>query len=180
MGWLWGANDQKESGKNSKGLDPELREYLKQETPAKLTNLPPAPKPGPGPQPPSEVPSKQKSQPTQTPEDPENKVPSQSLFKDGRYAHLWKTYHSPEELENIPKTHQEKVDGLIEGYKHRKAQIGITALENCALEQWQINDCFKNGPWSERLVMCRQQTQRLDRCYTMQTVRGSTFLPNTY
>ena len=97
-------------------------------------------------------------------------VPAESLFPDGRYAHLWKTYQSKSEIENANKSDQEKISDVLEGFKYRKAEIGRAALENCALEQWDVNDCFKNGGWGSRLTMCRDENRKLERCYMMQAV----------
>ncbi|KAF4634195.1 hypothetical protein G7Y89_g3904 [Cudoniella acicularis] len=64
----------------------------------------------------------------------ESKVLKESLFKDGRYAHLWKTYESKESVENVNKSDQEKIADVLEGYKYRKAEIRRATLENCANE----------------------------------------------
>jgi hypothetical protein len=62
------------------------------------------------------------------------------------------------------------VNDVLEGYKQRRAEIGRAALENCALEQGDVNECFKNGAWAERLALCRAQNRKLERCYLMQSV----------
>jgi len=97
-------------------------------------------------------------------------VPSQSLYPDGRYAHLWTTYRPLAEVENETKTDQEKLLDVLDGYKQRKADIGRAALENCALEQQAITDCFKSGGVKARMTMCRQENREFERCYTLQSV----------
>jgi hypothetical protein len=109
----------------------------------------------------------------QPPEDrveSEPRVPSKSLFQDGRYAKLWATYRPLNEVDAATKSDSEKINDILEGYKYRKAEIGRAALENCALEQWDINECFKSGGWASRMQMCRPENRKLERCYTMQAV----------
>ncbi|KAK0101351.1 hypothetical protein ONS95_006526 [Cadophora gregata] len=172
MGWFWGSSsdDDDKSKDPLRNLDPSLREFLKKESPVKYD----------APNPPAQAPVTSTPSPTEgllskPPASPENenessepKVPPQSLYKDGRYAHLWKTYQSQHDVESASKSDQEKIDDVLEGYKYRKAEIGRAALENCALEQWEVNDCFRNGGWASRLTMCRKENRDLERCYTMQ------------
>lgn len=168
MGWFWGSSDSDDGKKGQdplRDLDPSLRDFLKKESPIKYNDSnPPAAPPAkriPAPEPTS-VPS---------PAEEESKVPKESLYKDGRYAHLWKTYESQSSVENANKSDQEKIQDVIEGYKYRKAEIGRAALENCALEQFDVNDCFRNPKdWTARVTMCRDENRKLERCYTMQAV----------
>ena len=182
MGWFWGSSSSGD-GKNTtddplRDLEPSLREFLEKESPVKYRTStstapsppPPAPK---NPQsyteqilPPLGIPSSTSAQ--ADPSAP--KVPAESLFPDGRYAHLWKSYKSQYEVENANKTDQEKLLDVLEGYKFRKGEIGRAALENCANEQWAVNDCFRNGGWKSRLTMCRAENKELGRCYLMQAV----------
>ncbi|PVH84715.1 hypothetical protein DL98DRAFT_410542 [Cadophora sp. DSE1049] len=180
MGWFWGSSSSDGDDKSNdplRNLDPSLRDFLKKESPVKYdASNPPAPSQPhspvtSSPQPTERLPSK----PPTTSPSPESsnassepKVPPQSLYKDGRYAHLWKTYQSQHDIESSNKSDQEKIDDVLEGYKYRKAEIGRAALENCALEQWEVNDCFRNGGWASRLTMCRKENRELERCYTMQ------------
>ncbi|TGO86706.1 hypothetical protein BPOR_0282g00020 [Botrytis porri] len=154
MGWFWGDSNDGDKDKSQdplKNLDPSLREFLKKESPVKYDS------------------TKSADTTTNTTEDPTKpSVPSQSLYPDGRYAHLWKTYQPQAEVEQAAKSDAEKIQDVIEGYKYRKAEIGRAALENCALEQWDVNECFRSGGWQARLTMCRQQNRKLERCYTMQ------------
>ncbi|CZT49631.1 uncharacterized protein RSE6_10509 [Rhynchosporium secalis] len=187
MGWLWGSSDPADDDNKNKdplrGLDPSLRDFLKKESPVKYETATSQshPAPIPTPQPKDSLSPKTQttsSQSTSTstsktssssPEAAnETQVPSQSLYKDGRYAHLWKTYESQYEVENANKTDQEKINDVLEGYKYRKHEIGKAALENCALEQLEVNYCFKNGSWGSRMTMCRKENREFERCYTMQ------------
>lgn len=179
MGWFWGSSSgdkQSPSGEDPlRHLDPELREFLSKESPVKYSSSnPPAP---------AQDSTFARAESTYSPTSnipqpvPEkgSKVPAASLYKDGRYAHLWSTYQSQQELESAAKSDAEKINDVLEGYKYRKAEIGRAALENCALEQWDVNECFRSGSLSARATMCRQENKKLDRCYNMQAVRHLLF-----
>jgi hypothetical protein len=173
MGWFWGSSDSSDGNKSQdplRDLDPSLRDFLAKESPVKYSssNPPAVSKPTAAPTPSTE--NKPTAPTPSAEEDTEPKAPAESLYKDGRYAHLWKTYQSQSEAEAEAKSDQEKINDVLEGYKYRKAEIGRAALENCALEQWQVNDCFRNGGWASRLTMCRTENRELERCYTMQAV----------
>ncbi len=181
MGWFWGSSSNGDTRGTTddplRNLDPSLRDFLEKESPVRYktsgSTSPVPPPPAPEKQlsykdqilPPPEAQSSSSQTDSSTP-----KVPAESLFPDGRYAHLWKKYKSLYEVENASKTDQEKLLDVLEGYKYRKAEIGRAALENCALEQWAVNDCFRNGGWSSRLSMCRAENRQLERCYLMQAV----------
>jgi hypothetical protein len=177
MGWFWGSSESNGGNKSEdplRDLDPSLREFLKKESPVKYSSSNPAPT--------SQPPTTPQSKPATLPEHPtpnaaskaaedtKPKVPAQSLYKDGRYAELWKTYQSQSEVEAEAKSDQEKINDVLEGYKYRKAEIGRAALENCALEQWDVNECFRSGGWHSRITMCRAENKQLERCYMMQAV----------
>ncbi|KAI9846125.1 MAG: hypothetical protein M1838_001407 [Thelocarpon superellum] len=173
MGWLWGSSDDESAAAQRKDalskLDPALREVLKTESPVKYdswslsTTGPPAPAAD------SRRYTRELSeQTTQSTESSSSGVPPQSLFPDGRYAHLWRDYQSQSAIEGASKTEQDKLQDVLEGYKFRKAEIGRAALENCALEQGAMNECFQSGGWRSRMNMCRAENRELERCYMMQ------------
>lgn len=172
MGWFWGPSDSDDDNKSKdplRDLDPSMRDFLKRESPVKYNDSnPPAAPARRIPEPTAKATDTTSSVPSAAEEEP--KVPSQSLFPDGRYAHLWKTYESKETIENAGKSDQEKITDVLEGYKYRKAEIGRAALENCANEQWLVNDCFRNGSWGSRMTMCRDENRQLERCYMVQAV----------
>ncbi|MCJ1467160.1 hypothetical protein MMC07_005782 [Pseudocyphellaria aurata] len=163
MAWLWGSKTPPPSPSTDTGtdtdsdplrdLDPNLRAFLDSKTPP---TQPPPPAPTPAPPPATEP-------------DTSPKVPPQSLYPDGRYAHLWSTYTPYREIEVKYQSDQDKVLEVIDTYKERKAQIGRTALENCAMEQTALDHCFKTGGWMSRMTMCRTENQAVARCYTMQS-----------
>lgn len=163
MGWFWGAtaDDKKSSSDPLRDLDPSLQAFLKKESPVQYS--PSAP-------PPTEPQAQQPTQPTENTSSEPTADPAAppTLFKDNRYAHLWKTYTPQSTIEAASKSDAEKIADVLEGYKYRKAEIGRAALENCALEQWEVNECFSNGGVKARLTMCRTENKSLERCVEMQ------------
>lgn len=165
MGWLWGSSTR--TGDDPlKDLDPSLREFLAKESPVKYRPVAPPPEQQPSKPPASVSPEVQSSS-----EEAGQKVPIQSQYQDGRYAHLWKTYRPLQDVEDEIKTDQEKLLDVLQGYKNRKGMIGRAALENCALEQSDVQECWENGGMRDRILMCRTQEKSFNRCYVMQSVR---------
>lgn len=161
MGWFWGNDDK--SKDPLRDLDPALRDFLKKESPLKYDSSNPPAKPAPEaaqPKPTTSVP---------TPEEESTpKYPTQ--FKDGRYNDIWKTYQPLNDIENTNKSDQEKISDVIDAYKSRRTEINRAALENCAMEQWEVQECFEAGGISARATLCRAENRRFNRCYEMQAV----------
>lgn len=177
MGWFSGnsSNNHSSNSKNdpTQQLEPGLREYLDKEAPAKYkpteSTSPPAPRPSyrdqvkqPASAKPAQDDASQTDQPT---------VPSASLFPDGRYAHIWKNYKTPEEIEGPTQAPAERV---LNQFKERKALMHDAALENCAEEHEVLTNCFNLGDLSNRvrarMTMCQRENSKFSRCYTMQGV----------
>lgn len=97
-------------------------------------------------------------------------VPNESLYQDGRYAHLWKTYRPLSEIENETKTDTEKLQDVLEAFKARKAAIGTAALENCADEQMDWSNCMREGSLRARMTMCSDEVRKFESCFNMQSV----------
>lgn len=176
MGWFWGPSDD-DNSRGSKedplrNLDPGLRDFLAKESPIKynVSNPTPPPTQEQAPIPSFSPESSRPEQSSQPSTDDKPRVPPESLFQDGRYAHLWANYRPQKEVEDEAKSDAEKIQDVLDGYKQRKAQIGRAALENCALEQWDVNECFRHGGVKQRLTMCRAENRKFERCYMMQTV----------
>lgn len=193
MGWFWGsAND----GTSAKGddaynkLDPALREFLDRESPVKYqsvtsasTSQPPqeqksyraqvgiADSSNLSKQPPSSSSpaSASASDTTCSPSTEPATAPPESLFPDGRYAHLWKNYTPQSQIESYGRTDQDRLSDVISAYNERKAQIGRAAVENCVFEQLAERDCFAQGGLHAKLTMCREENKAFNRCYTMQS-----------
>lgn len=180
MGWFW--DSKKESDPYSK-LDPSLREFLDDSTPA---NPPPSSQSKPQP-PPSQdaAPNTYRAQlgwstnpapttpdstsPTSlAPDSNTNAVPPESLFKDGRYAHLWKNYRHQSEIDAASKSDQDRLADVVDTYKDRQAAIGRAAVENCIMEQMAERECWTSGSWMDRATMCRTEARAFTRCYDMQ------------
>lgn len=180
-GW-WGRR----SDDPLQDLDPKAREFLRKESPIKYdgssnkpraqgqdattatTNSPP------------EVARAAAAAATTTSEqaqttapqaaDDSGAVPNESLYKDGRYAHLWKTYRPLAEVESETKTDTEKLQDVLEAFKARKAAIGTAALENCADEQMDWSRCMREGSMRARMTMCSDEVRKFERCFNMQSV----------
>ncbi|KAL6716597.1 hypothetical protein ACLMJK_006164 [Lecanora helva] len=160
MGWFWNKTPSSDSSNDPlRDLDPSLRDFLDKESPVKYKPAPPPPS---SPQPPTT--STTSPPPTTTPP-----VPPESLYPDGRYAHLWSTYKPLAQIEAESKTDQEKLSDVLDGYKARKAQIGRAAVENCVFEQMKIDECFDSGGIFDRFRMCHAEHKGFERCYTMQS-----------
>lgn len=163
MGWLWGSNESSD-GDPLRNLDPELREFLDKESPVKYRPSVPSPQIG-------EAPATRSARhPEELNSQNQDRLPSESLFQDGRYAHLWATYTSQREVEAMCKSDQEKLMDVLAGYKSRKNSIAKVASENCSNEQAELEDCFRKGSYGELFFLCRKQKKAHIRCYEMQTV----------
>ena len=172
MGWFWGKPDPPKSsdGDPLRDLDPSLRDFLTKESPVKYTTPAPPPPPPAPPQgtPPPSTTTGEDADPTKKPV-----VPPESLYPDGRYAHLWATYKPLSAIEAESKSDQEKLLDIFEGYKDRRAQIGRAAVENCVEEQMAVSDCYEKGRWRDKMTMCRDESRTFNRCYIMQSVRSA-------
>ncbi len=169
MGWLgdWFSGGSKQ-GDPLQSLDPKLREFLQKESPVKYTTASEQEQA-------AQQQAQEQAQQMPAPQQQENEdgnpiVPPQSLFQDGRYAHLWKTYRPLGAIEAETKTDHEKLMDVLEGYKERKAMIGRAALENCAEEQLDWRACMTEGEWTKRAMMCRDEVRKFERCYMVQSV----------
>lgn len=160
MDWFWRSIKKDESKDPLKDLNPGLREFLKKEAPQTYESS----------NPPAAHPKEPIKAPAPARNEPEPLVPRQSQYQDGRYADLWEQYRPLKDIESEVKADSEKVQDLIEGYNHRRAHIGLAALENCAMEQWDLDQCFANGGVYSRMTLCRAENRKFDRCYMMQAV----------
>lgn len=165
MGWFWEKPSPPKSSDTDplRDLDPSLRDFLSKESPIKYKPAPASPPP-----PPQVAPPEASEKPSSTPTTPP--VPPESLYPDGRYAHLWTSYKSLAAIENENKSDNEKLQDVLDGYKQRKAQIGRAAVENCVEEHMAIDDCYDNGSYARTMAMCRPENRAFERCYTMQSV----------
>ncbi|KAI7594635.1 hypothetical protein D0869_07112 [Hortaea werneckii] len=171
MGWFW--DSKKPADDPYSKLDPALRDFLDKESPVKYE---------PSHSESRREPDTYRKQLGWTTEDPSQQlqqgnsanqqappVPPESLFQDGRYAHLWKNYRPQGEVDNAGKNEQDRLRDVIEAYNDRRAAIGRAAVENCVMEQMAERDCWENGTFQERMNMCRGSNREFMRCYTMQS-----------
>ncbi|KAJ3495572.1 hypothetical protein NLG97_g3298 [Lecanicillium saksenae] len=163
MGWLPSIFGGGSSSDPISSLDPKLREFLDKESPVKYNKSKAQPAT------PAEPKTQASADAAPVTENTKPAVPSESLYQDGRYAHLWKNYRSLAQIEDETATEQEKLVNILDGYKERKNAIGVAAMENCAIQQEEWINCMKNGSWKDQLQMCRHQVHRYERCYTMQS-----------
>lgn len=163
MGW-WPFSGGNQADPVDK-LDPKLRAFLEKESPVKYSTAQQS-QPAPTSKPTA-------AQGTATPEKDEKAtggLPAESLYQDGRYAHLWKNYKPQAQIEAETATDHDKLMNVLEGYQERKSAMARVAMENCS--EWQelwIN-CMKHGEFKDQVQMCRHQVRRFEQCYTMQSV----------
>lgn len=180
MGWFWGSSDDASAKKDEayNKLDPSLREFLDKESPYRYQS---APKPRQDSHQKDsyrsqvgitrpEVPASSPPAASSTPAAEEARaVPKESLYQDGRYAHLWKNYTPLSDIEASQRSDQDRLTDVIDAFNERKAQIGRAAVENCVFEQIAEHDCFRKGGLHAKLTMCRDENKAFNRCYTMQS-----------
>ncbi|KAK8165170.1 hypothetical protein BKA80DRAFT_201105 [Phyllosticta citrichinensis] len=151
MGWFSGSSDDP-----SKNLDPQLKDFLDKELSHFRAGPPAVAKPPP-------------KAPEPTPQTTESQVPRESLYQDGRFAHLWKTYTPIAEVEARFSTEREQMSEMSATLKDQVSAVKKAAMENCSLEDQAISDCYKSGTWMDRMMMCRKENKAFNRCWTMQT-----------
>lgn len=183
MGWFWDTKPAQSSSPDAySSLDPSLRDFYDRESSSQSSSQPPLSRPQPSqPRPPSHdaAPTTYRSQlgldsPSLTVEEqnaaPQSRpdIPPESLYQDGRYAHLWKSYRPYDEISSVSKSDQDKLADVVKEYKDRKAAIGGAALENCVAEQLEEQMCWRHGGFTKTMTMCRTENRAFNRCYAMQ------------
>ncbi|KAF2148744.1 hypothetical protein K461DRAFT_52276 [Myriangium duriaei CBS 260.36] len=182
MGWFWNSPSTDKDAFSS--LDPKLKAYLDKSTSEQQQQQQRQQQPSPSSQPsqqksfseklglssaspstppPPPAPSPQPA-PTSTTSTPS--VPAQSLYQDGRYAHLWSTY-TPPPTSPTPSS-QDALQSLLSTYSARRSAISRAALENCVEEHLAENACFTSGTLAKKLGACRKESRRFARCYELQ------------
>ncbi|KAK7413228.1 hypothetical protein QQX98_007887 [Neonectria punicea] len=165
MGWLSSVLGTDKSEDPLGKLDPKLREFLEKESPVKYTTNQPS-----TPANPPQSQAHENRDPSIAASGAQGpSVPSASLYQDGRYADIWKTYRPLAQIEAETASDHDKLMSVLEGYKERKEAIGRASLENCAEAQEEWVNCMKHGSWEDQVQMCRHQVRRFERCYTMQS-----------
>ncbi|KAL4885834.1 hypothetical protein BJY04DRAFT_179281 [Aspergillus karnatakaensis] len=161
MPWFWGSSDEKDPVKK---IDPNLRDYLEKEAPGKYepaTVNDPAEQAAPQPADPVWHEQDETTPP----------VPSKSLYPDGRYAHLWKTYVPPAEGTVVVETKSQAgvAAEVSEVRKARHALVKRAIWENCALENETLRNCYrKPETWTQTLTQCDAENRAYNRCWSTQ------------
>lgn len=162
MSWFWGGGGKGKQSDPAKALDDDLKQFLKDQQPKPYS-------PAEISKPVAEPPKAQEApapitRPAPSPED--RPLPKESLFQDGRYKDLWKTYVPQEQSGGSA------VERVLESRKDRRQTIHKAALENCAFEQQMQQDCLHAGSWSQKIrgkmTLCHEENKAYNRCYSLQ------------
>lgn len=177
--WIWGGSKSTKEDPVKK-LDPSLKEFLEKEEPKPYKPATVSEKKEPPP--PRESPQQAEARRLERLPDT-NKVygdrllPKQSLYQDGRYASLWKTYTPQEE---VIANSESPAQRLTEYFKDRQQLIYEAALENCSFENEVFYHCFETGDYKQRAraraTLCRKETKAFNRCYILQSVFNPNFI----
>ena len=162
MSWFWGGKKTAEDP--TKSLDSDLKQFLDSQQPRPYaTSEKPAQ---------NEAHAVEDKAPVKTraelpPE--ERPLPKESLFQDGRYKDLWKTYVPPSEM---PDASTNPAQRVVDAKKDRKATLTQAALENCAFEEELKRNCFREGDTLNklraRMTLCNRETKAFNRCFQLQ------------
>lgn len=172
--WFWGASKSTDQDP-IKNLDPSLKEFLDKEQPktykpATVSDTEQRTSSSPDSAQSAEA-KRRENLPDTNKVHEDRPLPSQSLFKDGRYAHIWKTYTPESEVIAASESPAER---LNEYFKGRANSVHDIALENCAFENEIWYHCFDTGDWKERArkraTLCRKEMKAFNRCYDLQSV----------
>jgi len=172
--WIWSPSSSSSSSSSSdpvKRLDPSLREFLEKESPKPHTSPPAKEETSWLKEAESKIPQSSSPAPsTQSAEVAEDKpaVPPESLFPDGRYAHIWKHYKPLHEVEDATKTTQDRLHDIYDVHHARKSSTATAARENCVFYELAYQDCLSSTSWNSKLFMCTTENRALSRCVDMQ------------
>ena len=162
MSWFWGNKTSRSDPTAS--LSPELKDFLdNQQRRPYITSEASIPK--------SDLKSPELAPQTTNTDfnDGQQPLPRESLFQDGRYKDLWKTYVPQGTIEAASTT---PVERIIAARKDRRQSVHRAAMENCAFENELQLNCLHSGDLINRtrarLTMCRQETKAFNRCFQLQ------------
>ena len=164
MDWFWNQWSGPKKNDPVDKLDPGLKEFLKEQKPTKYeTAPPPAPEAAP-------IEKKEVELPDTNKVFEDRPLPKESLYQDGRYSHLWKTYTPQAEVEAH---HSTPTRRIYDAHKDRRQMVSHAALENCAMEQESLMKCFDTGDWKQRAyaraTLCNKEDNQFLRCYQLQS-----------
>lgn len=161
MSWFWGKKSEQDP---TKSLDSDLKQFLDSQQPKPYIPAPRSTNQE------TEPPIAKSDGPTQPDTKPEDRpLPKESLFQDGRYKDLWKTYVPQRELVEVVSTPAERI---MSAKKDRKASLSEAALENCAFEEELKRNCFSQGDAINRIrarvTLCNRESKAFNRCFQLQ------------
>ena len=162
MPWFWGGSNQNDP---TKSLDADLKQFLKEQQPKPYV---PIEAPSKDVEEPKKIESLQASLPKTTEGFADRPLPKESLFQDGRYKDLWKTYVPQAEIAAAADT---PIDHVINARRDRRTSTHQAAQENCAFEQELQRKCLGiglTGSVKSKMTMCRAETKTFNRCYQLQ------------
>ena len=162
MGWFsWWHSDKDDP---TKSLSPDLKDFLRDQQPR-----PYAPAEAPVPVPVDNAETPPPTLPDTNKEYQDRPLPRESLFQDGRYKDLWKTYVPQEQITIVTSS---PLDRIITAKKDRRELIQRAAMENCVFEDDLRQNCLTAGSAAARararMTMCRQETKAFNRCFQLQ------------
>ena len=164
MPWSWWG-PKSDTSNPTEALNPELKDFLETQQPRPYKPAD-APKVA---QAPVVAPPAKDEPPDAEKVYNEHSVPAESLYQDGRYAHLWKTYTPQGEITRVTKS---AIDRISDAKADRKKTIHRAALENCAFEEEIRQQCLAGVTMASRfkgtLTMCNDETKQYNRCYQLQ------------
>ena len=159
MSWFWGKKKDEDP---TKSLDSDLKQFLDSQQPKTYTPTPAAPIP-------EDKSLRAQSSPANKSDEEEFQLPKESLYQDGRYKDLWKTYVPHSRIEGQVVT---PVQRIIDAKKDRKASLTQAALQNCAFEEELKRTCYMEGDAYNKLrgrfTLCNRETKAFNRCFTLQ------------
>lgn len=160
MPWFWWGSKNEETPTSA--LNPELKKFLEEQQPRPYETSE-TPKPA---QAAIEAKRKEPELPDTNKIHEDRGVPPESLYQDGRYAHLWKTYTPTTEITAQTTTPMER---MYQARKDRTKSIHRTALENCAFEEEVRQQCLGSVTMASRFLnLCNDETKQYTRCYQLQ------------
>lgn len=165
MSWFWGKSTK--DADPTKSLDRDLKEFLDSQQPRPYVTVDEAKQNqvGGGS---SESIEKPKTRAELPPED--RPLPKESLFQDGRYKELWKSYVPQSEIQ-VEST-SNPAQRVMDVKKDRKASLTQVALENCAFEEELKRNCLTQSnslaAIRARMTMCGKETKAFNRCFQLQ------------
>jgi hypothetical protein len=162
MPWFWGGRD----NDPAKSLDKDLKKFLDDQSTRPYA--PAQPLPVKAPEVLKDVESRTSPVPDAQQSFEEKPLPKESLFQDGRYKHLWKSY-VPQST--VTAASGNPIDLVMNARKDRRTSIHRAALENCAFEEDLRRQCLGSGMASSvksRMTMCSAETKTFNRCYQLQ------------